>query len=30
MKQTGPYDIDVVRAEWIGKKSEVKQGRYPV
>ena len=30
MKQTGPYDIDAVRAEWIGKKSEVKQGRYPV
>ena len=30
MKQTGPYDIDAVRAEWIGKTDEKKQGRYPV
>jgi acyl dehydratase len=30
MKQAGPYDIEAVRAEWIGKKSEVKPGRYPV
>ena len=30
MKQAGPYDIEAVRAEWIGKSDEVKQGRYPV
>jgi len=30
MKQSGPYDIDAVRAEWIGKTDEVKHGRYPV
>jgi acyl dehydratase len=30
VKQEGPYDIDAVRAEWIGKSTEVKQGRYPV
>lgn len=30
VKATGPYDIDAVRKEWIGKKSEVTRGRYPV
>ena len=30
VKVTGPYDIEAVRKEWIGKKSEVSQGRYPV
>ncbi len=30
MKQSGPYDIDAVRAEWIGKTDEIKHGRYPV
>jgi acyl dehydratase len=29
-KAAGPYDIDAVRKEWIGKKSEVTRGRYPV
>ncbi|MCY3569203.1 MAG: MaoC family dehydratase N-terminal domain-containing protein [Chloroflexi bacterium] len=26
----GPYDIDAVRGEWIGRKSPVVRGRYPV
>ena len=27
---TGPYDIDAVRKEWIGKRTPVNLGRYPV
>ena len=30
MKQSGPYDIDAVRAEWIGQTDEISRGRYPV
>jgi acyl dehydratase len=30
MNQVTAYDIEAVRAEWIGKSDEVKQGRYPV
>jgi acyl dehydratase len=30
VKVNGPYDIDAVRAEWIGKKGPIKAGRYPV
>lgn len=25
-----PYDLDSVRAEWIGKRAPVTDGRYPV
>ena len=27
---TGPYDIEAVRKEWIGKRTPVRAGRYPV
>ena len=30
MKVGTPYDLDAVRAEWIGKRTPVTQGRYPV
>jgi acyl dehydratase len=30
VKVAGPYDIEAVRKEWIGKKSPVTVGRYPV
>lgn len=30
VKVTGPYDIEAVRREWIGRKTEVTRGRYPV
>ncbi len=29
-KVSGPYDIEAVRREWVGKKSGVTVGRYPV
>ena len=29
-KVSGPYDIDAVRKEWIGRSSGVSHGRYPV
>lgn len=30
MKVTGPYDIEAVRREWVGREGEVSAGRYPV
>ena len=30
VRGTGPYDVDAVRSEWIGRKTEVVPGRYPV
>jgi acyl dehydratase len=30
VKADGPYDIDAVRSQWIGKASEKTRGRYPV
>lgn len=30
VKATGPFDIEAVRKEWVGRKSEKTHGRYPV
>lgn len=30
VKASGPYDIEAVRRQWKGKKTEVTHGRYPV
>ena len=30
VRVTGPYDIDAVRSEWIGRETAVVRGRYPV
>ncbi|MXY86274.1 MAG: MaoC family dehydratase [Chloroflexi bacterium] len=30
VRVTGPYDVEAVRSEWIGQKTDVVPGRYPV
>ena len=30
VRVTGPYDIDAVRSEWIGRQTDIVRGRYPV
>ena len=30
VRVTGPYDIEAVRSEWIGRQTDIVRGRYPV